>query len=110
MDRFSVQCLKLNSFSRKSDGSNYFRNQIGRSMRYSDTKSDSRAHRGFTFFNARYNRIPVLGLNLAIGYKTANQFVNGLPPVFGLQVNDDGIRTKKVIQIGIMHLTNALKV
>jgi len=62
-------------------------------MRYSDTKSDSRGHRVFTLFNARRNRVLVLGFDLAIGHKTANQLVNGLPPVFGLQINYDRLRT-----------------
>jgi len=69
MDWFTIQSFELNPFTRTSESSDDFRNEFGRSMRYSDTRSDSRAHRGFTFLNARQNCVPVLGLNLAMGYK-----------------------------------------
>ena len=98
-DWFTIQSFELNPFTRTSESANNFRNELGRSMWDSDAKSYSGAHRRFTLLNACQNCLSTLRLNLAMGYKRANQFVNSLPPVFGLQVNDNWLGAQEVVQI-----------
>src|SRR5713101_2273678 len=48
----SVHRIELNSFLRTTDGCYRLRDQVRRSVRKANARPDSRAHRGFTFFDA----------------------------------------------------------
>ncbi len=97
-DRLVIEGIEIHAAGGTSQSANDFANQIGRGMRDADAKSNARAHGPFALAHDGDDGIAMLRLDLATGNQDIDQFINGLPPVGRLELNDDLLLFKDIRQ------------
>ena len=89
VDGLVIEGIEVNSRGGASEGSCDLRNEIRRSVRYSNTKPDSCGHGGLAFFDRGGNGRLLVGLEFAGMHEQPDQFINCLPPVSRPKLRED---------------------